>query len=55
MSHSVHCRLSVLRLVGAAHRAAVDLSIRDIPVWLWRGHRSGRGGRRGGRALCSTG
>ena len=40
MSHSVLCRLSVLRLVGAAHRAAVDLSIRDIPVWLWCGHRS---------------
>ena len=40
MSHSVLCRLSVLMLVGAAHRAAVDLIIRDIPVWLWRGYRS---------------
>ena len=40
VSHSVLCRLSVLRLVGAAHRAAVDLTIRDIPVWLWLGYRS---------------
>ena len=55
MSHSVLCRWSILRLVRAAHRAAVDLTIRDIPVWLWCGYRSWRGGRRGGRALCSAG
>ena len=40
MSHSVLCRWSILRLVRAAHRAAVDLTIRDIPVWLWCGYRS---------------
>ena len=37
MSHSVLCRWSIVRLVRAAHRAAVDLTIR---VWLWCGYRS---------------
>ena len=40
MSHSVLCRWSLLRLVRAAHRAAMDPTIGDIPVWLWCGYGS---------------
>ena len=34
MSHSLLYR-SALMLVRAAHRTAVNLTIRDITVWFW--------------------
>ena len=55
MSHSMLCRLSGSRLVGAAHRAAVNLAIGDISVRLWGVYHSRRCRRRCGWALYSAG
>ena len=52
MSHSLLCLWAALMLVRAAHRAAVDLTVRDIAVF---GDSSRSCGRWCGRAPCPAG
>ena len=54
MSHSLLYR-SALMLVRVAHRAAVNLTVRDITVRFWFGDCSYSCGRWCGRAPCSAG
>ena len=55
MSHSLLYLWAALMLVRAAHRAAVDMTVRDITVWFRFGDSSRSCGRWCGRAPSSAG